>query len=181
MECELNDKILFLLKDKSTKDSGFSLLMNSYKMKIYNYIRRMVINHEDAQDILQETFIKVYLHINTFNNNSQILTWIYRIASNLCIEYFRKQSMHKKAKANILAMIAENIICVGDETEKALTEKFHTAVFKLPEKQKIVFNLRYYDELTYEEMSKVLQCSVNTLKTNYHYACEKIKNHILNS
>ena len=122
----------------SNRERGFKMLMDSFQVPIYNYIRRLVVSHEDAEDVLQEVFIRIFRHIDQFREESSLSTWIYRIA------------------------------------------KFQEAILSLPEKQRLVFNLRYYDELEYEEIARVLDSKVDTLKVNYHYAKEKIKEYILN-
>ena len=125
----------------SDRERGFRLLVDSFQEPIYNYIRRMVVSHEDAEDVLQEVFIRVFRHLDQFRNESSLSTWIY---------------------------------------EDELAVKFQEAILTLPEKQRIVFNLRYYDELEYEDIARVLDSKVETLKVNYHYAKDKIKEYILN-
>ena len=142
----------------SDRERGFKMLMNSFQVPIYNYIRRLVVSHEDAEDVLQEVFIRIFRHIDQFREESSLSTWIYRIATN---ESLRLLNGRK-------------------DYENELAVKFQEAILSLPEKQRLVFNLRYYDELEYDEIARVLDSKVDTLKVNYHYAKEKIKEYILN-
>ena len=143
----------------SDRERGFKMLMNSFQVPIYNYIRRLVVSHEDAEDVLQEVFIRIFRHIDQFREESSLSTWIYRIATN---ESLRLLNSRKE----------EGVVSAEDVQEEA--------ILSLPEKQRLVFNLRYYDELEYEEIARVLDSKVDTLKVNYHYAKEKIKEYILN-
>ena len=147
----------------SNRERGFKMLMDSFQVPIYNYIRRLVVSHEDAEDVLQEVFIRVFRHIDQFREESSLSTWIYRIATN---ESLRLLNGRKD----------EGVVSAEDVQE----ELFQEAILSLPEKQRLVFNLRYYDELEYEEIARVLDSKVDTLKVNYHYAKEKIKEYILN-
>lgn len=167
-------KMLSMLRDRKTREDGFRLLMNTYKEKIYWHIRRLVISHEDAEDILQETFINVYRYAGTFKGESHIYTWLYRIATNECIRHFKRVNKQlQKVEMDEKIMNSFETNDTGDE--EAILVKFQKAVLQLPEKQRIVFNMRYYDELSYKEMGEILNSSENALKTNYHYATEKIK------
>ena len=179
MEVNTDDKILSLLGDPASKEKGFLLLMETYKERIYWHIRRLVVSHEDAEDILQETFINAYRYAGSFNGQSKIYTWLYRIATNECIRIF-KQRKNKEAINLLSAYIGKD---EGYETmeEKDIVLKFQQAILRLPEKQRIVFNLRYYDELGYKEIGQILNTSINALKTNYHYAVEKIKEFMINN
>ena len=167
----------------SNHERGFRLLMESFQEAIYNYIRRLVVTHEDAQDVLQEVFIRVFRHMDQFRNESSLGTWIYRIATN---ESLRLLNSRKGEGVVSSEEIQEELIeklKASDyiDYENELAVKFQEAILTLPEKQRLVFNLRYYDELEYEEISRILDTKVDTLKVNYHYAKEKIKEYIINS
>ncbi len=173
--------ILSLMHEPMTKEKGFRVMMNTYKERIYWHIRRLVVSHEDAEDILQETFINAYRFIGSFNGKSKIYTWLYRIATNECIRLLRNR---KKMKQNIEELTDKLILKLGEtdmESGDEIMVKFQNAILRLPEKQRLVFTLRYYDDLPYEEICYILKTSVNALKTNYHYAQEKIKQHMLNN
>ena len=180
MSRDTDGTILALLKDPKTKDKGFTLFMDTYKERIYWFIRRLVVSHEDAEDVLQETFINVYRFADSFKAESGVYTWLYKIATRECIAHFRKQKKKEFIVDKLTREIEDNLIPNETVDENIIIRKFQKAVLRLPEKQKIVFNMRYYNELSYDEMSIVLNTSVNALKTNYHYATEKIKKYINN-
>lgn len=171
--------LISLLKDPDSRDEAFLQLMDKYKKPIYWHIRRMVESHEDAEDILQETFIRLYRFAASFKGESKLSTWLYRIAINECTMHFRKNKKHSKNIRLINGELDGEPLHPEMDKSETIIRKFEHAVQRLPEKQRIVFNLRYYDELSYEDIGKVLNSSVNTLKTNYHYACEKIKQYLV--
>lgn len=181
MEERTDEYILSLCKNGVTKDRGFTLLMNKYKEKIYWHIRRMVVSHQDAQDVLQETFINVYRHIEKFEEKSKIYTWLYRIAINESIRLLNSKKIDATSYEEVSQYLINSLKDSNIESGDEILVKFQEAILKLPEKQKQVFNLRYYEELSYEDISKILDSSVNALKTNYHLASEKIKKYLLNS
>jgi RNA polymerase sigma-70 factor, ECF subfamily len=167
--------IIPLLKSDRTRDEGFTLLMRHYQKRIYLHARRLLISHENAQDAVQETFINAYRYLHTFNEESKIYTWLYRIATNECLRIMKKQKKIFDYSDRIDQLFDNQ---VGDDWSVSADDMqmaFQKAIHKLPEKQRIVFNLRYFDEMEYEQMSQVLNTSVGSLKTSYHYACEKIK------
>lgn len=162
---------------------GFKMLMDNFQEPIYYYIRRLVVSHEDAQDVLQEVFIRVYHALDRFRGDSSLSTWIYKIATN---ESLRLLNAHKNEETVPSEEIQEELISklkASDyiDYENELAVRLQEAILSLPEKQRLVFNLRYYDELDYEEIGRILDSKVDTLKVNYHYAKEKIKEYILNS
>ena len=168
---------------KSNREQGFQLLMECFQEPIYYYIRRLVVLHEDAEDVLQEVFIQVYRHWEQFRCESSLSTWIYRIATN---ESLRLLNSRKRRETVSTEDIQESLISslkASDyvDYEKELAVKFQEAILRLPEKQRLIFNLRYYDELDYEEIARILDGKADTLKVNYHYAKEKIKEYILNN
>lgn len=171
--------ILTLLKNPDSKERAFLQLMDTFKEPVYWHIRRLVVSHEDAEDILQETFINVYRFSDSFKGESRIFTWLYRIATNECIKHFRKNKKWLKNAVSITEKLAGELAGSDLENSDMMLVKFQQAILQLPEKQRIVFNLRYYDELSYEEIGQILKSSVNTLKTNYHYASEKIKQYLI--
>lgn len=173
------------IKKICTKDlkQGIKMLMNCYQESLYNHIRRLLVSHEDTQDALQETFVRVFRSWNTFRGDSSLSTWIYRIATNESLRILNS----KKSKANISAEELQNVLIGKLKTaeyidyDDVMTVKFQEAILSLPEKQRLVFNLRYYDDLSYDEIAEILDSKVETLKVNYHYAKEKIKNYIINN
>ena len=179
MEETTEAHMISLMKDPVSRDKGFLQLMDSYKEPIYWHIRRLVVSHEDAEDILQETFIKVYRFSDSFKGESRIFTWLYRIATNECTKHFRKNKRWIDKAVKIKEGMTGEWTGSDSEDGDAILVKFQHAILQLPEKQRIVFNMRYYDELSYEDIGQILDSSVNTLKTNYHYASEKIKQYLI--
>ena len=173
--------ILEILKDPAQKDTGYIKVMDMYKEPIYWHIRRLVVSHEDAEDILQETFINVYRHVGSFRGESKIFTWIYRIATNECTKHLKNNNKWLDKKRSVEGNVSAELTGSDLESGEVILYKFQEAIQQLPKKQKIVFNLRYYDELSYEDIAKILNSSVSSSKTNYHLASEKIKKHLLDN
>jgi len=153
--------------------------MDTYQEPIYWHIRRLVVSHEDAEDILQETFINVYRFASSFKGESRVFTWLYRIATNECTKHFRKNNKWIKNAVTITERMAGELSESDMENSDDILIKFQQSILQLSEKQRIVFNLRYYDELSYEDIGQILNSSVNTVKTNYHYASVKIKQYLI--
>ena len=153
----------------SNRERGFKMLMDSFQVPIYNYIRRLVISH-------------VFRHIDQFREESSLSTWIYRIATNESLRLLNGRKDEGVVSAEDVQEELMGKLKASDyiDYENELAVKFQEAILSLPEKQRLVFNLRYYDELEYEEIARVLDSKVDTLKVNYHYAKEKIKEYILN-
>ncbi len=179
----LNDQeLLFQFKDPSTKEKGFTGIIKKYQEKLYWHIRRMVVEHEDANDVLQNMFIKVWNGLANFREDSQLYTWLYRIATNESLTFLEQ----RKKKSSISLSDVENGLSNQLKADKhfdpnKLEWKLQLAIQQLPEKQRAVFNLRYYDEMPYEEMSRVLETSEGALKASYHHAVKKVENFILNN
>jgi RNA polymerase sigma-70 factor, ECF subfamily len=172
----LDERILQLLANDATSEQGFRLLMQTYRERLYYQIRRMVANHADTDDILQNTFIKVYKGIGNFEGKSKLSTWLYRIAVNETITFCearnRKATDTLETHSHQLASLtADTDLTTSDE----ITAKLDEAIASLPEKQRIVFNLRYFDEMPYEEMSNILDTSVGALKASFHHAVKKVE------
>lgn len=163
-------------------EEGFRMLVDQFQQPMYWHIRRMVVSHEDAEDVLQETFIRIFRYIGDFRSESSLSTWIYRIVTNECIRFLNKKkeeilSSEEMQEDLLNKLMASEYVDYENEMEV----KFQQAVLRLPEKQRVVFNLRYYDELSYEEISKITDSKVETLKANYHFAKEKIKEYMTNN
>lgn len=166
----------------SNPERGFKMLMDAFQEPIYNYIRRIVVSHEDAEDVLQEVFIRVFRHLGQFREESSLSTWIYRIATTESLRLLNSRKNEGVVSAEDVQEELLNKLKASDyiDYENELAVKFQEAILSLPEKQRLVFNLRYYDELEYEEIARILDSKVDTLKVNYHYAKEKIKDFIVN-
>jgi RNA polymerase sigma-70 factor (ECF subfamily) len=176
-----DNELLFQFKNGTNKELPFSQIIKKYQERLYWHIRRMVIEHEDTNDILQNMFIKVWKNLDNFREDSQLFTWLYRIATNETLTFIEKK---KKRFAVSLSddesYYINKIQADKDFDPKKLEWKLQIAIQKLPEKQKLVFCLRYYDEMPYEEMSKILETSEGALKASYHHAVKKVENYILN-
>jgi|SRR5574344_859010 RNA polymerase sigma-70 factor (ECF subfamily) len=166
----------------ANRKKGFKLLMDTYQVAVYNYVRRMVVVHADAQDVMQEVFLRVYNKLDSFRHECALLTWIYKIATNESMRLINNRNGWQLPAEDVQSELLSKLMdteYIDYENEMAI--KFQKAIINLPEKQRIVFNLRYYEELEYEEISKITETTVDTLKVNYHYAKEKIKDFILNN
>ena len=183
MANHLDDKdLVFQFKNGTNKELPFTQIIKKYQEKLYWHVRRMVVEHEDANDILQNMFVKVWKNLDNFREDSQLYTWLYRIATNECLTFLEQQ---KKRSALSLSDDGSQLInkIHADKYFDAnkLEWKLQLAIQKLPEKQRAVFNLRYYNEMPYQQMSKVLETSEGALKASYHHAVKKIENFILNN
>lgn len=167
------------LKSKDTQSSAFEVLVSTYKERLYWHIRRIVLNHDDADDVLQNTFIKVYRNIDGFKGDSKLFSWMYRIATNESLS-FLKQKSRKQGLSDedyqdkVIENLEADVYFEGDEIQM----KLQKAIATLPEKQKLVFNMKYFDELKYEEISEILETSVGGLKASYHLAKKKIESYL---
>ena len=167
--------------DPVMKERGFTAIIKKYQEKLYWHIRRMVVDHDDANDVLQNMFIKVWKGLENFREDSQLFTWMYRIATNESLTFLEQQ----KKRASVSIDNVENGLSNRLKADKNFDGnkaewKLQLAMQELPEKQRAVFNLRYYDEMPYAEMSLVLETSEGALKASYHHAVKKIEDYILN-
>ena len=173
-----DEQIIELCRSIQDKDRGFRLLMQTYQERLYWHIRRMVHVHADTDDVLQNTFVKVYKNIDKYRSDSKLYTWLYRIGTNEAIDHLKKMKRRQSQSLNdekgtILTLKADSYFD-GNNAQVQLI----AAIGGLPEKQKAVFNLRYYDEMSYKDMSEVLGTSVGALKASYHHAVKKIEKYI---
>jgi RNA polymerase sigma factor (sigma-70 family) len=173
--------LLMQFKDPVTKEPAFTSIIKKYQEKLYWHIRRMVIDHEDANDVLQNMFIKVWSGLENFREESQLYTWMYRIATNECLTYLEQQKKRASVSIDNVENGLSNRLRADKNFDGNKAEwKLQLAMQELPEKQRAVFNLRYYDEMPYAEMSRVLDTSEGALKASYHHAVKKIEDYILN-
>ena len=176
---EYSDKELleqFRNPEGNNRHYAFNLLVKKYQSKLYYHVRRIVIDHDDANDLVQNTFIKVWKHLDNFREDSQLFTWLYRIATNECLGFLKQ----KKKRFFLPIGDVENELLDRLENSPSLNAnklelKLQKAILSLPEKQRLVFNMRYYDNMKYEEMSAVLGTSVGALKASYHLAAGKVE------
>ncbi|MCX8020589.1 MAG: RNA polymerase sigma factor [Chitinophagaceae bacterium] len=182
MSLTLSDsELLARFRQTETREQAFTALIKKYQDKLYWHIRRLVITHDDANDVLQNVFIRVWNGLENFREDSKLYTWLYRIATNECLTFLEQQ----KRKAALSLDEVQSGLVNKIKAEKhfdaeKLEWKLQLAIQQLPEKQRIVFTLRYYDEMPYEEMSKVLDTSEGALKASYHHAVKKIEDYLLN-
>lgn len=174
-------ELLVQFRNPGTKEKAFTAILKKYQEKLYWHIRRLVVDHEDANDVLQNMFIKVWKGLDNFREDSQLYTWLYRIATNESLSFLEQQ----KRRSAVSMDEEENSLTNKLKADRyfdanKLEWKLQLAIQQLPEKQRIVFNLRYYDEMPYEEMSRVLETSEGALKASYHHAAKKIEDFILN-
>lgn len=171
-------EIIALMQSPRTLEKGIRALMDAYQSRLYWHIRRIIVDGDLAQDTLQETFIKAYQNFHQFKNDSQLYTWLYRIATNEALQQINKLKKMQKTDEDpeyyMQNLVADNVDNNAEEIQILLQK----AIQSLPEKQKLVFMMRYYDDLPYEEISQIVDMSVGTLKTNYHYAKQKIEEYI---
>jgi len=168
--------ILDLFRKEETKEKAFSILVKKYQERLYWHIRRMLIHHEDTNDVLQNMFVKVWRSLDQFRQDAALYTWLYRIATNESLTHI------EQAKKRQSRSLSDHEDYIGNtlKAEKGfdanqLEWKLQLAIQSLPEKQRVVFNLRYFEEMPYEEMSRVLETSEGALKASYHHAVKKIE------
>lgn len=176
-----DSELLVQFRNPVTKERAFTSIIKKYQEKLYWHVRRMVIGHEDANDVLQNVFIRVWNGLENFREDSQLYTWLYRIATNETLTYLEQQKKRTSVSLSDVESGLSNKIKADKYFDSNKLEwKLQLAIQQLPEKQRIVFQLRYYDEMPYEEMSKVLETSEGALKASYHHAVKKIEDYIKN-
>jgi len=176
-----DEELVALFKEPKTKESAFTSIVKKYQERIYWQIRRLVINHEDANDVMQNVFIKAWNGLDNFRAESQLFTWLYRIAVNESLSYLDQQKKRSNISIDDSGLhLEEKLHSEKDFDSNKAVWKLQLAIQQLPEKQRIVFNLRYFEEMGYEEMSQILETSVGALKASYHHAVKKIEDYILN-
>ena len=174
-------ELLVEFRNPITKEKAFTSIIKKYQEKLYWHVRRMVVQHEDANDVLQNVFIRVWNGLENFREDSQLYTWLYRIATNECLTYLEQLKKRSSVSLSDVETGLSNKIKADRYFDPQKLEwKLQLAMQQLPEKQRIVFNLRYYDEMPYEEMSRVLDTSEGALKASYHHAVKKIEDYIKN-
>jgi RNA polymerase sigma factor (sigma-70 family) len=173
----LEDKeLLEKFQNEESRNYAFNLLIRKYQQRVYGHIRKMVIDHDDANDITQEVFIKVWNNLLDFREHSQLFTWIYRIATNECLSFLKKKRRKFFLPINdVEKELREKLESSPFIEGETIQLKLQKALLKLPEKQRLVFNMKYYDEMKYEEISGILGTSVGALKASYHLAVKKIE------
>ena len=175
----MNDKQIISLYDSGEHEKAFNEIVSAYSERIYWHIRRFLYSHEDTDDLLQEVFIKIWAALPSFRRDAQLFTWIYRIATNEVLNHLRKRRFKALVSLESPSAHAERLI--DDDTHfdgNQLQRELHKSIQRLPEKQRVVFNLRYFDEMKYEDISEITGTSVGALKASYHHAYNKVKDDI---
>ncbi len=168
--------IISKLKDPETVNYGFNLLIKEYQERIYWHVRKMVIDHDDADDLTQEIFVKVWKNLDKFREDSKLYTWIYRIATNECLNFLNKKKKRfflpiNDAGKELSSKLDHGVLLDGE----AIEVKLQKALLKLPDKQRLVFNMKYFEDMKFDEISEITETSVGALKASYHHAVKKIE------
>lgn len=177
----MEDKdLLAKIRNPETVNYGFNMLVRTYQQRVYSHVRKMVIDHDDADDVTQEVFIKIHKYIGTFREDSQLFTWVYRVATNECLSFLQRKKRRfflpiGDVAGELSAKLDSTPGLNGDEIQL----KLQKALLTLPDKQRLVFNMKYYEDLTYEEMSEITNTSVGALKASYHHAVKKIEEFVI--
>ena len=174
-------ELLIQFREPATKERAYTSIIRKYQEKLYWHIRRMVVDHDDANDVLQNMFIRVWNGLENFREDAQLYTWLYRIATNESLTFLEQQKKRAAVSlSDVESGLSNKIKADRHFDPNKLEWKLQLAIQQLPEKQRLVFSLRYYDEMTYEEMSRVLDTSEGALKASYHHAVKKIEDYIKN-
>ncbi len=173
----MEDKeLLHLLRNEKTQNEGFKFLVQQYQRSLYYHIRTIVINHDDTDDVLQNTFIKIFKNIHSFKEESKLYSWMFRIATNEALTFLQKKAKQNTVSTEEVLQNAVNNLKADTYFEGTEIQiQLQKAIAQLPEKQQLVFKLKYFEELKYEEISEMLSTSVGALKASYHLAVKKIE------
>jgi RNA polymerase sigma-70 factor (ECF subfamily) len=172
-------ELVEIFHDLRKREYAFNLIVQRYKERLYWHIRKLLIDHDDTDDALQETFLKVWRGLDNFRNESALFTWLYRIATNEALTFLRRKKRRNFLSLtsighNLSESLESDAYFNGNEVQKRLQK----AILSLPEKQRIVFNMKYYDEMKYDEMAEILETSVGSLKASFHHAVKKIEKYL---
>lgn len=177
----LQDEKVFIeeLLNPKTQNKAFQVLLHEYQKPLYHHIRNIVLNHDDADDVLQNTFVKVFRYLKDFKGDSKLFSWMYRIATNEAISFLnQKAKKHNTTSEAIQTKIVENLEAESYFDGTDIQIKLQKAIHLLPEKQQLIFKMKYFEELKYEEISEILGTTVGGLKASYHHAVKKIEEYM---
>lgn len=177
----MTDEKVFIqeLLNPKTQNIAFQKLVSTYQKPLYNHIRNIVLNHDDAHDVLQNTFVKVFRYLNKFKGDSKLFSWIYRIATNEALTFLSQKAKLSGITSEALQnKTIENLEADAFFDGNEIQLKLQKAIVTLPEKQQLVFKMKYFEELKYEEIAEILGTSVGALKASYHHAVKKIEAHV---
>ena len=167
------------LLNPTTQDGAFQKLLSTYQRPLYSHIRGIVVNHDDADDVLQNTFIKVFLHLKNFKGESKLFSWMYRIATNEALTFLSQKAKRNGTTSEAMqTRLVENLKADSYFDGNEIEMKLQKAIVLLPAKQQLVFKMKYFQEIKYEEMSEILGTSVGALKASYHHAVKKIEDYM---
>ncbi len=180
MKQHTDDELLGMFHDAGQSDQAFNLIVRKYQEPLYWHIRRLVISHDDANDVIQEVFIKAWQALPGFRGDSSLYTWMYRIATNEALSFLKKKKRRYLLPAGDLSKQLEDTLEADPWYQgKDMEAKLQKAIISLPEKQRVIFNMRYYQEMKYETMSEILNTSVGALKASYHHAVKKVEKSVV--
>jgi RNA polymerase sigma-70 factor (ECF subfamily) len=167
------------LKNERSRNEAFSHLVTKYQERLYWHIRKIVLNHDDSDDVLQNTFLKVWKNLDSFREESSLFTWIYRIATNESLTFINSKKRSQAIPFQDVSDYLKNRMEADEYFDGSdIQKKLQQAILTLPEKQRLVFNMRYFEELPYQEMSDILDTSVGALKASFHHAAKKVEEYI---
>lgn len=172
----MTDEEIISLYESGRQQESFNCIVKQYSEKLYWHVRSLVVSHTDADDVMQEVFIKIWTSLPSFRGDSKLFTWIWRIATNESLNYLRHKRIRRVLSLSSVddtseAFLQSDPMFDGDKAQRLLVR----AISKLPDKQRAVFNMRYFEEMSYEDIAEVTGTSEGALKASYHFACEKIK------
>jgi len=174
-----DQELIGLLRNERTRNLAFSQLVTQYQERLYWHIRKIVLNHDDSDDVLQNTFLKVWKNLDSFREESSLFTWLYRIATNESLTFINSRSKRQFAPLQDVGDYLRNRLEADDYYDgNEIQKKLQEAILTLPEKQRLVFNLRYFEEMPYQKMSDILDTSVGALKASYHHAVKKVEEYV---
>ena len=174
---DLSDaELLALFRKEESRNYAFNLLVRQYQQRLYGFIRRMMTDHDEAKDVLQEVFVKAWTNLDRFRGDAQLYSWLYRITHNECLNHLRKQKRGLfVSEDNIIERLTTTLDSSEHFSGDAIQQKLQRAVMRLPDKQRAVFTMKYFQELKYETISEITGTSVGALKSSYHIAVKKIE------
>ncbi|MFK7953052.1 MAG: RNA polymerase sigma factor [Ekhidna sp.] len=172
----MEELIIEKIRNDDTRNYGFNLLIREYQERVYWHVRKMVIDHDDADDLTQEIFVKVWKNLQSFREDAKLFTWIYRIATNECLTFLKKKKRRffvpiNDVEAELNTKLESSPELSGDEVQM----KLQKALLKLPDKQRMVFNMKYFDNMKFKDIAEITGTSEGGLKANYHHAVKKIE------
>lgn len=177
----MEELIVEKIQNEETRTYGFNLLVREYQERIYWHVRKMVIDHDDADDLVQEIFVKVWKNLSKFRADSKLYTWVYRIATNECLNFLKKKKQRYFLPIHDLeGELLEKLTASFDPSGEEVQLKLQQALLKLPDKQRMVFNMKYFDEMKFSEIAAITNTSEGALKASYHHAVKKVE-HFINS